>query len=96
MKRWSLDARSQAPLDWSHRVGREAVDVRRGRTTPQPLMKREMENSMRAVEGPMPAVVLRGENEGCSYSSRMAPWRTVICVTGSPDVLSSSRIMSLR
>lgn len=26
------------------------------------------------------------------YSSRMAPWRTVICVTGSPELFNSLRI----
>jgi hypothetical protein len=63
MKRWSLDARSQAPLIWSHRVGREEINVRSRRTTPQPLLVRGKRNSMRAGEEPMPAVRFSGENE---------------------------------
>ena len=37
MKQWSLDARSQAPLGWSHWLGREKMNVRSRRTTPQPF-----------------------------------------------------------
>ena len=30
------------------------------------------------------------------YNSLMAPWRTVICVTGSPELFNSVRIWSFR
>ena len=33
--------RSQAPLDWSHKVGRAAENMRSGRATPQPLLERK-------------------------------------------------------
>ena len=40
--------------------------------------------------------ITNDERRSTIYNSRIAPWRTVICVTGSPELLSSLRIWSFK
>jgi hypothetical protein len=64
MKRWSLDARSQAPLIWSHRVGREEINVRSRRT-----------NACRTLQGRVRGMFLQfadGALEDGNLSHRVA------------------------
>lgn len=52
MKRWSLDACSQAPLNWFHRVGREEINVRSGRTNAcRTLQRRERGTFLQFADG---------------------------------------------